>query len=133
MDRVQRSGLITLTVLLLTAVGAHFIGSRPGSEASIPERKVAQDPAAWEGVQFLPPEQRELFVGAAQATDGKQARQVSSSGVLQAVRHAGSISPKKPSITSARHVRDEDGTPTLSCWVLACQELGSERKTNATT
>ncbi|MAW59610.1 MAG: hypothetical protein CMJ94_02100 [Planctomycetes bacterium] len=65
MDRVQRSGLITLAVLLLTAVGAHFIGSRPGSEASIPERKVAQDPAAWEGVQFLPPEQRELFVGAA--------------------------------------------------------------------
>jgi LysM repeat protein len=64
MDRVQRSGLITLSVLLLTAVGAHFIGSRPGSEATIPDRKVAQDPAAWEGVKFLPPEQRDRFVGA---------------------------------------------------------------------
>lgn len=64
MDRVQRSGLITLSVLLLTAVGAHFIGSRPGSEAKIPDRKVAQDPAAWEGVKFLPPEQRDRFVGA---------------------------------------------------------------------
>jgi hypothetical protein len=56
--------LITLSVLLLTAVGAHFIGSRPGSEATIPDRKVAQDPAAWEGVKFLPPEQRDRFVGA---------------------------------------------------------------------
>jgi LysM repeat protein len=64
MDRVQRSGLITLSVLLLTAVGAHFIGSRPGSEAKIPDRKIAQDPAAWEGVKFLPPEQRDRFVGA---------------------------------------------------------------------
>lgn len=64
MDRVQRSGLITLSVLLLTAVGAHFIGSRPGSEARTPERKAAQDPATMEGVKFLPPEQRELFVGA---------------------------------------------------------------------
>lgn len=64
MDRVQRSGLITLSVLLLTAVGAHFIGSRPGSEATIPDRKIAQDPAAWEGVKFLPPEQRDRFVGA---------------------------------------------------------------------
>ncbi|MCH2101665.1 MAG: LysM peptidoglycan-binding domain-containing protein [Planctomycetes bacterium] len=51
-------------MLLLTAVGAHFIGSRPGSEASIPERKAAQDPATMEGVKFLPPDQRELFVGA---------------------------------------------------------------------
>jgi len=50
MDRVQRSGLITLSVLLLTAVGAHFIGSRPGSEARTPERKAAQDPATMEGV-----------------------------------------------------------------------------------
>lgn len=64
MDRVQRSGLITLSVLLLTAVGAHFIGSRPGSEAKTPDRKIAQDPAAWEGVKFLPPEQRDRFVGA---------------------------------------------------------------------
>lgn len=64
MDRVQRSGLITLSVLLLTAVGAHFIGSRPGSEARTPERKAAQDPATMEGVKFLPPEQREKFVGA---------------------------------------------------------------------
>lgn len=64
MDRVQRSGLITLAVLLLTAVGAHFVGSRPGSDASIPEAKAAQDPAAWEGVAFLPPEQRERYVGA---------------------------------------------------------------------
>lgn len=64
MDRVQRSGLITLTVLLLTAAGAHFIGKRPGSQATIPDRKVAQDPATFEGVQFLPPEQRERFVGA---------------------------------------------------------------------
>jgi len=64
MDRVQRSGLIALSVLLLTAVGAHFVGSRPGSEARTPPEKSAQDPAAWEGVKFLPPEQRRYFVDA---------------------------------------------------------------------
>lgn len=64
MDRVQRSGLIALSVLLLTAAGAHFVGSRPGSEAKTPPNKAAQDPAAWEGVKLLPPEQRRLYVDA---------------------------------------------------------------------
>jgi LysM repeat protein len=63
MDRVQRSGLIALAILLLTAIGAHLIGSRPGSEAKVPPRLAAQDPAALEGVKFLPPEQRKFFVG----------------------------------------------------------------------
>jgi LysM repeat protein len=63
MDRVQRSGLIALAILLLTAIGAHLIGSRPGSDAKVPPRLAAQDPAALEGVKFLPPEQRKFFVG----------------------------------------------------------------------
>jgi nucleoid-associated protein YgaU len=65
MDRVQRSGLIALAVLLLTALGAHYVGSLPGSDASIPPRLAAQNPATLEGVKFLPPEQRKFFVGPA--------------------------------------------------------------------
>ncbi|NQU49501.1 MAG: LysM peptidoglycan-binding domain-containing protein [Planctomycetes bacterium] len=65
MDRVQRSGLIALAVLLLTALGAHYVGSLPGSDATIPPRLAAQNPATLEGVKFLPPEQRKFFVGPA--------------------------------------------------------------------
>ncbi len=62
MDRVQRSGLIALSVLIMTAVGAHLVGLRPGSEATIPPRVAVQDPSALESIEFLPPEQRRLFV-----------------------------------------------------------------------
>lgn len=65
MDRVQRSGLIALAVLLLTAVGAHYVGSLPGSDATVPPRLAAQEPGTLEGVKFLPPEQRQFFVGPA--------------------------------------------------------------------
>ena len=65
MDRVQRSGLIALAVLLLTALGAHYVGSLPGSDATVPPRLAAQDPGTLEGVKFLPPEQRQFFVGPA--------------------------------------------------------------------
>ncbi len=65
MDRVQRSGLIALAVLLLTALGAHYVGSLPGSDATVPPRLAAQEPATLEGVKFLPPEQRQFFVGPA--------------------------------------------------------------------
>jgi hypothetical protein len=65
MDRVQRSGLIALAVLLLTALGAHYVGSLPGSDATVPPRLAAQNPGTLEGVKFLPPEQRQFFVGPA--------------------------------------------------------------------
>lgn len=65
MDRVQRSGLIALAVLLLTALGAHYVGSLPGSDATVPPRLAAQEPGTLEGVKFLPPEQRQFFVGPA--------------------------------------------------------------------
>lgn len=61
MDRVQRSGLIALLVLLTIAGGGWLVGSG-STDADDVVKPVGFDPSGSTGVTFLPPSQRKLVL-----------------------------------------------------------------------
>ena len=63
MERIQRSGLIALFLLLAVAVIGLVVGPRKPTEAAVEPEGVVLETGALPGVDLLPPEQRRLFIG----------------------------------------------------------------------
>lgn len=62
MDKVQRSGLLTLSLLLIVAGIGLIVGSRDSDTSQVSPETAATDTQEMLSVELLPPEKRRMFV-----------------------------------------------------------------------